>query len=327
MRVKTIFLTIVIVFLLCSCSGVELEPPEGTGSGHAHGNGEDCTVKWAGIRISTYGMRDSFGYENFPKETTMTGYAQKMAGCYEGSKGAYILIVGENHELDDEDAYDSEKAGKHYCGLFFPVEGKYNYIRGRKNDKYESYLDKCDELGIDVWLQVESGDADLVTLADLVMKQYSHHTCVKGFGIDVEWHQPVKGSDKGTPLSKKDAQRVLAKVREYNTSETDYTVFVKHWIKEWLPPRMQGLIYVNDSQQFGSMEEVVDDFSDWAATYAPQPVMFQIGYEEDEWLWNKYANPAKEFGQAIVDECKSGNDVGIIWVDFTLSQVINKTNL
>ena len=270
-------------------------------------NSGPCTVKWAGIRISTYGMRNSFGKDNFPDETAMASYAQKMAGCYEGSNGAYVLIVGEIHD-------DS-------CGLYFPVTGEYDYIYGSKTDRYESYLDKCDELGIDVWLQVEPGYGNLVTIADLVMKQYSHHSCVKGFGIDVEWHKPIEGSDEGTRLSDSDAQKVLAKVRSYNSS---YTVFVKHWMQRQLPSKMDGLIYVNDSQQFDSMDHVLREFSDWASYYAPQPVMFQIGYNADTWIWNTYENPAKEFGQAIVDACHSANDVGIIWVDFTLKTAIDK---
>lgn len=265
-----------------------------------------CTVKWAGIRVSTYGMR-SFGKDNFPDETQMAGFVEKMTSCYEGSEGAYILIVG--------------TVSGDSCGLNFPVEGNYDYIRGSKNDLYDSYLDKFDEMGYSVWLQVEPGDADLVTLATLVMNQYSHHSCVKGFGIDVEWHKPVENSDAGTKLSDKDAKAVLAKIREYNP---EYTLFVKHWMRSYLPSRMDGLIYVNDSQQFGSMDEVLTDFSEWARYYAPQPVMFQIGYRADSWIWNTYDNPAKEFGQAIVDECQSGNDVGIIWVDFTLNQVIDK---
>ena len=301
-------------FLLSSCD--ELKAFFGDEEGaddywEYEGNGEPCTVKWAGIRISTYGMRDSFGEDNFPNATTMAGYAQKMAGCYEGSTGAYILIVGEIHG-------DS-------CHLYFPVSGDYDNIYGSKSDRYESYLDKCDELGIDVWLQVEPGYANLVTLADLVMKQYKHHSCVKGFGIDVEWHKPIEDSDEGTKLSDTDVKKVLAKVRSYNS---DYTVFVKHWMSEQLPSKMEGLIYVNDSQQFKSMEEVLEDFSQWAAYYAPQPVMFQIGYSADKWIWNGTAyktNPAKLYGEAIVDACKSGNEVGIIWVDMTLSQVINKT--
>ena len=274
-------------------------------------NSGPCTVRWAGIRISTYGMRSSFGKDNFPTESEMAGYANSMASCYEGSKGAYILIVGELHSDG--------------CTLYFPVTGKYDNIEGSKTDRYESYLDECDKQGIDVWLQVEPGYGDLVTLADLVMKQYSHHSCVKGFGIDVEWNKPIDGADEGTKLSDSEAKKVLAKVRSYNS---DYTVFVKHWDMRWLPSKIDGLIYVNDSQQFDNMSQVRNEFSEWAAYYAPQPVMFQIGYNADKAIWNGSAyttNPAKLFGQDIVDACNSGNDVGIIWVDMTLSQVINKT--
>ena len=203
------------------------------------------------------------------------------------------------------------------------MTGNYDNIEGSKTDRYESYLDECDKQGLSVWLQVEPGYGNLVTIADLVMKQYSHHSCVKGFGIDVEWHKPIEGSDEGTRLSDSDAQKVLAKVRSYNSS---YTVFVKHWMQRQLPSKMDGLIYVNDSQQFDSMDHVLREFSDWASYYAPQPVMFQIGYNADTWIWNTYENPAKEFGQAIVDACHSANDVGIIWVDMTLSKVINKTD-
>ncbi|MBP5551780.1 MAG: hypothetical protein J6X41_00175 [Spirochaetales bacterium] len=274
-------------------------------------NSGPCTVRWAGIRISSYGMRSSFGKDNFPDETTMAGFAQKMAGCYEGSNGAYILIVG-------------TMSGDDTCQLAFPVTGKNDYIRGADDDRYESYLDKCDELGIDVWLQVEPGYADLEKLAEIVMNRYKHHSSVKGFGIDVEWHKPIEGTDEGTKLSDADAKKVLNKVRSINP---EYTVFVKHWMQRQLPTKMEGLIYVNDSQQFEDMNHVINEFTEWASYYAPQPVMFQIGYNADKPIWNAYTNPAKEFGQAIVDRCNSGNDVGIIWVDFTLSQVINKTNL
>ena len=276
-------------------------------------NSGPCTVKWAGIRISTYGMR-SFGKDNFPSETDMAGYAKNMASCYEGSTGAYVLIVGEIHD-------DS-------CGLYFPVKGEYDCIYGSKDgktDRYESYLDECDKQGISVWLQVEPGNADLVTLADIVMKQYSHHSCVKGFGIDVEWHKPEGTDGYGKKLSDNDAKKVLSKVRSYNP---EYTVFVKHWDMRWLPSKIEGLIYVNDSQQFDNMTQVKNEFSEWAAYYAPQPVMFQIGYDDDTWIWNGSdykTNPAKLYGQAIVEACNSGNDVGIIWVDMTLPQVINKT--
>ena len=132
----------------------------------------------------------------------------------------------------------------------------------------------------------------------------------------------MEGRDEGTRLSNSDAKKVLAKVREYNK---DYTVFVKHWMQSYLPSPMEGLIYVNDSQQFDNMDHVLREFSDWASYYAPNPVMFQRGYKADTEIWSQYSDPAKEFGQAIVDACNSGNDVGVIWVDMTLSKVINKT--
>ena len=271
-------------------------------------NSGPCTVKWAGARISTIGLRRSYGKDNFPSVSTMSDIASKMSSCYEGSNGAFILIVG---LLSGDDT----------CRLDFPVSGHYDYIQGSENDRYEEYLDKFDEMGYSVWLQVEPGYADLVTLADIVMKRYGHHSCVKGFGIDVEWHKPIEGSDEGTRLSDNDAKKVLDKVRSFNS---EYTVFVKHWMQRQLPSKMDGLIYVNDSQQFDSMDHVLREFSEWASYYAPQPVMFQIGYDADTWIWNTYANPAKEFGQAIVDACHSANDVGIIWVDFTLKTAIDK---
>ena len=48
------------------------------------------TVRWAGVRVSTYGMRDAFGRNNFPDVEKMSGFADKMESCYEGSTGAYL---------------------------------------------------------------------------------------------------------------------------------------------------------------------------------------------------------------------------------------------
>ena len=271
-------------------------------------------ARWAGVRVSSYGMvkseSDPYGFDSFPNVSDMTSFGATMQSLYEGSTGAYLLIVG---TVSGENAEN--------CSLAFPVSGTYDYIKGSKNDKYEDYLTAMDAAGYSVWLQVESGKADLETLVTLVMDRYGHHSCVKGFGIDVEWHEPVPGSDRGTKLSDEDARKVLTKIRSYNQN---YTLFVKHWREDYLPSKMEGLIYVNDSQQFHDLDDVVDDFSGWAAYYAPYPVMFQIGYKADRPIWNEFDNPAKEFGEAILEACTSGNDIGIIWVDFTLCDVLTK---
>lgn len=297
-------------------------------------NSGPCTVKWAGIRYSEYGIRRTFGKNNYPSSSKTASLIEEMQGYYEDSTGAIILIVG-------------LMRGDDSCSLTFPTSSGYkdNYVEDNDEDEYEELLTELDKRGISVWLQVEPGNADLVKLAKEVLTHYKHHTCVKGFGIDVEWYRPAGTDGWGTKLSSSIANQVLAAVQAINE---DYTVFLKHWDYRWLPSAKEGFIYVNDSQNFLDLDEDItsdqinalvntislleandavktmqNDFSDWARHFAPCPVMFQIGYQKDKPIWKKlYTNPAKELGEYLVSGCKSGNNVGIIWVDFTLSEVL-----
>lgn len=306
--------------------------------------GEDtsgpCDVKWAGIRFSEYGIKRTFGKNNYPSPSKTASLIEKMQGYYEDSTGAIILIVGLMHGDDS-------------CSLAFPTSSGYKdkYVEGSEEDEYEALLTELDSRGISVWLQVEPGNADLVKLATEVMTHYKKHSCVKGFGIDVEWYCPAGTDGWGKKLTASVADQVLAAVR--NVKE-DYTVFVKHWDYRWLPSAKEGFIYVNDSQNYlgldseddldrnelaalieskintasaselrEALEAMKSDFSDWAAHFAPQPVMFQIGYDKDKPIWKRlFTNPAKELGEYLAGGCRSGNDIGIIWVDFTLSEVL-----
>ena len=325
-RIIVLLVILMTALLLSSCD--ELKDFFSDGGTSGGGNGQPCTVKWAGVRVSYYGMRSSFrvGKEfTFPSVSDMVGFGQKMSSCYEGSVGTYILIVGTiSSEYDDEGNVVNGK-----CSLQFPLSKSIKNARGSEDDFYEDYLTAMDNAGQAVWLQVEPGDADLVELAKEVMNHYKHHSCVKGFGIDVEWYEyrEKEGADEGdsSKLSDATAKAVVNAVRAINP---DYTVFVKHWDEEWLPPKYRdGLIFVNDSQYYDSAADQRDDFAAWAEHFAPNPVMFQIGYSADRSkVWGKYANPAKELGKFIVDGCKSGNDVGIIWVDFTLKEAMSKIN-
>ncbi|MBR2282770.1 MAG: carboxypeptidase regulatory-like domain-containing protein, partial [Spirochaetales bacterium] len=158
-------------------------------------------AKWAGVRVSPYGMVESFG--SFPDVKTMAGFGADMENCLDGSLGTYILIVG----TVDEDNWT--------CHLDFPLSKKISNAYGSDVDKYEEYLKAFDKAGYSVWLQVEPGDASLVELAKEVMNRYKHHSCVKGFGIDVEWYKPEGTGGKGTKLSDEPAvtSAVLKAVR------------------------------------------------------------------------------------------------------------------
>ena len=315
------FLIIVSMFGFASCAvkksaeTAETAAPVATAPAETAREAEEpaeyAGVKWAGIRVSSYGMKHSFGEDNFPSVEDMIGFSSKMEGLYPGSTGAYILIVGTVSEKDWT------------CRLAFPTSKKIDLVKPQENDFYEPYLTAMDKAGYCVWLQVEPGNADLVELAKEVMNRYKHHSCVNGFGIDVEWYKPEGTDGYGTKLSEEVAADVLEAVRAVNP---DYTVFVKHWDGAWLPDMEEGFIYVNDSQQFRSLKQMQDEFSSWAFLFEPNPVMFQIGYDADRVVWGKMDNPALELGSALVSECDFGNDIGIIWVDFTLDDAMERIN-
>ena len=285
------------------------------------------SAKWAGVRVSSYGMvkdpdENPYGFDEFPSVKKTLGFAQKMESCYSGSIGTYILLVG----TVDENTWT--------CRLRFPLSKTITKASGTYFDFYEDYLSAMDAAGYSVWLQIEPGDADIVELATEVMSHYKHHSCVKGFGIDVEWYKPEDEEKEGygTKLDQETATDVLDAVKAI---KENYTVFVKHWDKNWLPKiNKTGLIYVDDSQGFHSgktstaLERMCNEFASWADNFSPCPVMFQIGYENDmDRIWGSMQNPAKEVGEAILAECKKRgltNDIGIIWVDFTLKEVIGK---
>ena len=348
-----IILILVSMLVLCSCIFTpnhdhdyvvyEMKEPTKTQAGYRKYKcsicGEEYTqdlglkesAKWAGVRVSSYGMvkdpkENPYGFDEFPDVSKTIGFAQKMESCYTGSLGTYILIVG----TVDEDIWT--------CHLGFPLSKKIDNTYGTKTDFYEDYLSAMDAAGYSVWLQVEPGDADIVELATEVMNHYKHHSCVKGFGIDVEWYKPEGTDGYGTKLDQETADSVLTAVKAINKN---YTVFVKHWEDEWLPEAKTGFIFVSDSQGFRdevdkktgkikrtAYERMCYEFANWAETFSPCPVMFQIGYTSDmNKIWGSLQNPAKDLGQAILAECKDRgltNDIGIIWVDFTLKEVIEK---
>ena len=225
-----------------------------------------------------------------------------------------VVIVSQN---------SNTKSGVPAINRFgFPAPKGYSeteFIKYADNDKFESILTKFDQEGINVWLQVEPGDNDLIELAKIVFKQYGHHTCVKGFGIDLEWWYR-RDDNSGSVLSDKDAKKVVDYVRSINS---EYTVFAKHWKPSFMPETYrEGMIFVDDSQDFDMLSNAKKEFKKWASTFSGNPVMFQIGYEADEHLWVK--SPV-EFAKAIIDEVTQYNKhVGILWVDFTMREALKQ---
>jgi len=259
-------------------------------------------IVFAGVRSSSYGIKP------FPEPAAWQRAILAMAAKFEGATPGAIWIVGVMAKTP------------RFVHVDFPAEGRtVPYVEFDSVDKPERYLDAFDGKGIKVYLQVEPANADVPTLIDLVLGRYGHHPCVVGFGIDVEWNKTADRPRTGMPVNDATARAWEARVKSFNPS---YRLFLKHWDPDWMPQVYRGdIVFVDDSQIFPDMEAMVKEFGeDWAPRFYPNLVMFQVGYNSDKPWWSGLADPPRTLGDAIRARVKQ--DMGIIWVDFSLRDVL-----
>lgn len=201
--------------------------------------------------------------------------------------------------------------------LGFPSSGvKYPSINFVSSDLNDAYLTRLDSEGFKVWLQVEPGAASMDTLIELVLTRYNHHPCVAGFGIDVEWFYANTNSG-GRKVTDQEAQQWEAKVKSINPN---YTLFLKHYSISWMPPKYRGsIIFIDDSQGFSSLNQIISEFKSWGNAFSNNKVAFQVGYEADQWIWNALSDPVKDLGDKLFSAVP--NMYAFYWVDFTIVQL------
>lgn len=296
MKLKSIGMALILVtFALPGCvtkPAVRPLPPVLTTPGK---------VVFAGVRSSHYGIKP------FPQPSGWEKAIKTMAGYFEGSTPCAIWIVGELKRPKD-------------VHLYFPGDGKqYPHIEFDAADEHEAYLSAFDRAGIKVFLQVEPANADMGTLIDLVLGRYKQHPCVIGFGVDVEWHREADNPGWGVKVDDATAREWEARVKSYDTG---YRLFLKHWDRQWMPPTYRGeIVFVDDSQIFKRAEDMVTEFvTSWADYFYPSLVIFQIGYKPDRPWWQKMSNPPQTLGDEIWKRVRQ--DCGLIWVDFSLRDVL-----
>lgn len=203
-------------------------------------------------------------------------------------------------------------------GVFvnFPVDSDDPYIYDLSTDINAPALELFDELGVQVWLQVEPGMADVETLIHAMLETYGQHPCVIGVGVDVEWYQSYE-TPEGQAVSDEIAEAWVAAARSHGEQ---YRVFLKHWLPEKMPPTYRdGLVFIDDSQMFDSFDAMISEFKAWGEYFAPAPVGFQYGYLSDRAWWKQMQDPPAEIGQAILEQIP--NTEGLYWVDFTVFEI------
>ena len=279
-------------------------------------------VAYTGTRSSVYGLGDQWLVPEEWKSVT-----DQMQEWYPSAQPTMVWIVGSlsgmgcNLEFLPADDVDTAALEEQY--IYFSEPTRENHL------SHEEYFNYFDENGIQVYLQVEPGFADVDTLIDLVLAQYGDHPCVVGVGVDVEWYHGVT-EDAGLPISDALAEQWDRHIKEINP---DYRLFLKHYNIRYLPPSYRSdILFVNDSQGFGSAigdvlglyDEDLDDvlgfmpeFQRFADAFPDNDVLYQIGYAVDEtWFYTMEDPVVLSLGQRLAEV--TGQNCGIIWVDFTI---------
>jgi len=255
----------------------------------------------AGLRASDYGISP------WPLPDWWVNSIKDMAKRFPTSTGAMVAVVVE---------IDGMKGPGCWAHFPNPDGGTYPGVRFDAADEFGSAFTAFDGAGIKVWLQVESSGCDMSKLIDLVFKQYGSHSSVIGFGVDDEWYLN-KQVRNGKPISDAEAQAWVAKVRTYKST---YQVFLKHWLTSQMPPTYRdGLVFIDDSQGFRSMDAMTAEFAAWGAYFKPAPVGFQFGYASDRSWWSKLTDAPKTIGNGILSRVPNTSD--LIWVDFTAHDI------
>ena len=140
-----------------------------------------------------------------------------------------------------------------------------------------------------VYPEIEPGDADIPTLIDLVLSRYQSHPSVIGLAIDAEWINKTSDGDTETPVSDAQAQAWETKVKSYSSS---YRLLVKHYDEGNLPPTYRGdIIFGNDDEQNGSYSTFKAELKTFADFFYPSDVVFQFGYPSDRRLVERPREP------------------------------------
>ena len=291
MKNHSFVLLFVSIFLFAACSQAEAVDPTATSvpaTPTPEPTPEPESVLGAGFRYSSYGP----WYDPGPEYWASVG--QDMSANFADAVPQAIWIVG-------------TKSGIAGTVLNFPGETEEKNIYFTSEDKNEEVLTLFDEMGGQIWLQVEPGDASMEELIRILLDKYGHHPSVIGIGVDVEW-LGASGDPTGRPVTDEEAKAWVAAVRAYDPS---YQVFLKHWLPEYMPPTVRdGLVFVDDSQGVPSLDAMVAEFAVWGETFAPAPVGFQYGYDSDKVWWQDLENPPGDIGNALIGGCSEY--VGIV---------------
>lgn len=259
-----------------------------------------------GLRRSSYGLRAQNTNHDW-----WAGRAKQFVAHFPGATPTIIQIVS-TYQNDGTTQFEFLRP----AGDAGDTTGM-KFARGPLD--HEAALTEYDRAGVRAILQVESGHADLSRCLEVMHRQFGQHPCVAGFGVDAEWFFCKESPKKeGRPITDAEAKAWTEKALALNPN---YTLFLKHWAKDHMPPvyRHPRLWFLSDSQRFKSAEALLADFQDWAGGFPGAVTGYQFGYKADHRWWSKLVQPPVALGRQIQKDILSARH--LFWVDFTADQM------
>lgn len=303
-----LFLTCTFFFTLVSCDDGDRRTGRG---GKAIDTLPLFSGALAGSRVSSYGFG---GVDSVPSPDQLAEIYMNMAEACSNATASAIWIVTGVQESDGTCIVE-----------FLPPDGYANdnmtFWRG---DWHTPYLEKFDEIGAKIFLQVESGQANVEELISLVLDKYGHHSCVVGFGVDVEWYLSdgranYKSAYEPTvDIPVTDSAVILwdSLIKEYNRK---YRLFLKHWQPQQCGSgAISDVIYINDSQGHEKLGDLLNFYKNWSDYFTPNALGFQYGYARDSSWWKEYDDPFVTIADSIALTFPE-RELHYFWVDFTLN--------
>jgi len=289
---------------LSNCVGCTISDSQGIGT--ITNDDSSTNTMFAGWRSSEYGNDNPYGHDQSDPNYWI-GVAQQMSSKFPGSAPGGVLVVG---ELDGAPGTTTS--------TFMPFPkpaGTYPNVTFGTTDAIEPLLTAYDNAGLKVYLQVESADADIPMLMDLIMNRYKQHPSVMGFGIDVEWYHQKQFPD-GRPLTDSEVNAWASQVTTY---DPNYSLMVKHWDWNYLSnARPSNVLFLTDSEDLGSLSAATSEYIAWIDHFGSAQVGFQIGYPSDMSWWGNLADPASSIINPVIDARPNANIGAVYWVDFSV---------
>jgi len=290
---------------LSNCVGCTISDSQGIGT-ITNDDSSTTNSMVAGWRSSEYGNDNQWGHDQ-SDPAYWINVAQQMSSKFPGSTPGGVLVVGE---------IDGNPGTATSTFMPFPKpSGTYPNVTFGTTDAIEPLLTAYDNAGLKVYLQVESADADVPMLMDLIMNRYKQHPSVMGFGVDVEWYHQKQYSD-GRPLTDSEVNSWATKVTTFNPN---YSLMVKHWDWNYLSnARPSNVLFLTDSEQLGSLSNATSEYIAWIDHFGSAQVGFQIGYPSDMSWWGNLSDPASSIINPVIDARPNANIGAVYWVDFSV---------